>query len=74
LLGDIVIAPGRYVVVGDARCWKSFTLYADGRVDFVDARDGHVSAWSINTWGDADRWLADRKKELVAGELRKEDC
>ena len=67
-----MITPGTYSVVGEAHAWKSFTLYADGRVDFVDARDGHVSSWSINTWGEGDRWLADRAKKLAAGELRKE--
>ena len=67
-----MIAPGTYVVVGEAYAWKAFTLYADGRVDFVDAHDGHVSSWSIHTWGEGERWLADRAKDLAAGELRKE--
>jgi hypothetical protein len=67
----VAMAPGTYAVVDDAPAWKAFTLYADGRVDFVDARDGHISAWNINTWGEGDRWIADRKKELAAGRLRK---
>jgi len=68
---NVAMAPGTYVVVGEAPTWKAFTLHADGRVDFVDAKDGHVSVWNIHTWGEGDRWLADRAKELAAGDLRK---
>lgn len=67
-----MIAPGTYAVVGEAHAWKSFALYADGRVNFVDAQDGHVSAWHINTWSEGDRWLTAMKRRLARDELRKE--
>jgi len=62
-----VIAPGTYVVTGEHHAWKSFTLYADGRVEFVDARDGHLS------YNFADEgWIVAIEKRLARGELRKE--
>lgn len=65
-----MIAPGTYVVVSEARCWSQFTLYADGRVEFVDAIDGHRSYWGTKSPEGAE-WLADMEKRLARGELRK---
>lgn len=66
-----MIAPGRYVCVTDLSCWKSFTLHANGCVEFVDAIDGHVSTWSTRSPEGAD-WIADMQKRIDRGDLRKE--
>ncbi|HSX23339.1 MAG TPA: hypothetical protein VLE97_11250 [Gaiellaceae bacterium] len=66
-----MIAPGTYAVVGEARCWSRFTLYPDGRVEFIDAIDGHRSYWGTKSTKGA-AWLADVEEQLGRGELRKE--
>lgn len=67
-----MIAPGTYVVVGENYGWKSFTLHTDGSVEFVDARDGHISTWGTKSPQGA-TWHAAMKKWLVDGKLRKEE-
>ena len=65
--GGIVIAPGTYVVVGESHAWKSFTLYTDGRIEFVDAHEGHLSYSRAD-----DAWFASMEKLIAGGELQRE--
>ena len=65
-----MITSGTYVVVGESHAWKSFTLHADGRVEFVDARDGHVSTWGVRS-PEGESWLAKMKELVDSGALRK---
>ncbi len=65
-----MIEPGTYVVVGESYAWKSFTLHVDGCVQFVDARDNHVSTWSVRS-PEGESWLAKMKTLVESGALRK---
>ena len=66
-----MIAPGTYVVVGESHAWKSFTLYADGRVEFVDAGDGHITVWGVRS-PDGETWMTKMAEWVASGALRKD--
>ena len=66
------LAPGVYRA-RDPHCWTSFTLYTDGRVEFVDAMDGHITYWSarpsVQTLCDPTEWSAHMQQLITSGEL-----
>jgi hypothetical protein len=66
------LAPGVYRA-RDPHCWTSFTLYTDGRVEFVDAADGHITYWALRPSGqtlcDGAEWSAHMQQLVASGEL-----
>jgi hypothetical protein len=67
----VKLKPGTYRATKPL-AWKSFTLFADGAVEFIDAGDGHKVYWGTRG-SDGPAWFDLMAKMLADGTLVKED-